>query len=840
MTNTECSSDWKAQRARLVNVTPLGRRLTKVRATYEVEPPTGGWRTRSNGFYPVVLQAEQICDQLENCNRAQRLGGFEVAIDIVEPPIEARTEIRIDASNPAKVVAKVHVHFAPPYQITGQNIRRDGNRIYLTSKAELDPLADPIRPFSTTQENLIYEIGPLRREEYFAGFFINGQLFERQSFEVAPAPPIPADVRLSVSSDDPDNVTARVEIQFRTPHRASQGEVTRQGSRIILPAKAEPLPIPLDASIRPPVPAPIILEYETGGLEPDGYLAGFVLNEFPYATENFVIEDPGPPIDARVELGVEQTPNGLTTGVAQITFATPHLIVERDIHRVGNRFIFEASARPITDPAIRPTNQVTLRFPLGDLPADDYSATFVMNSYPYARTEWEEVDAPFKAWVDVDLEMADDGTWQALARIKFENPQVRITDPGEVVINGDVIMINATATISDTLDAPEVFEFRYDLGQLAAGPKWLKFFINDHQEDQVDFVIPAVPARVDLNFATETQPSSATVTIQFRNHYRVVNPRIRRFGNLILLLADSDGPLPILAPLPPAPVTVAYDLGTLSPGNYLGAFVMDGHLYEYDFFSVVEESFESEVSLKAEVEDTATVTAKVDFKDPFVLITDPGGPRIVGNMIHINATAERLTFIRPPSVEPQVIEYDLGRLRPGRYQVVYNINNEFGARSHFAVNETCEPIPHLAGIRTGEEDGQWFSNVALALNPKQQVLDWGTVRRSGNEFHVNVTVVCQDSPVLPVPVDPVPADEIPDGFLIDAEGRPNIGGAPIRLVSNLYRLGTLEGGYYKFCVHSRGQILGCHRFQIAGDPPRVKLSIADITLPRSHHLVQPE
>lgn len=835
LANDECTSDWKSQCARLVNVLPLDRRLTKVRATYEIEPPTGGWSARSNGFYPVVLQAGQVCDQLENCNRSQRLGGFEVAIDIVGPPIEARTEMRIDASNPAKVVAKVHVHFALPYQITGQNIRRDGNRIYLTASAELDPLIDPIRPFATTQENLTYAIGPLRRGEYFAGFFINGQLFERQTFEVAPAPPIPAEVRLSVNSDDPENVTARVEIQFLTPHRVSQDDVIRQGTRVILPAKAEPLPIPLDAPVNPPVPAPIVLEYEIGALEPGGYLAGFVMNEFPYATEDFVLEDPGPPIDARVELGVDQTQNGLTTGVAQITFATPHLIVERDIHRVGNRFIFEASARPITDPAIRTTNQVTLRFPLGELPAGDYSATFVMNGYPYANTEWVEVDAPFEARVDVDVEMGDDGIWIAHARIKFENPQVRITDPGEVVINDDVVMINATAAITDALDVPDVFEFRYDLGQLSAGPKWLKFFINEHQKDQVDFVVPAVPARVDLAFDTETQPSTATVTIQFRDHYRVVNPRIRRFGNFIILLADSEGPLPILAPLPPTPITLTYDLGELDPGNYLGAFVMDGHLYEYDFFSVVEETFDAEVSLKAEIEETVTVTAKVDFKDPFVLITDPGEPRIVGNLIHINATAERVTFIRPPSGDPQVLEYDLGRLRPGRYQVVYTINNEFGARSHFAVDEVCEPIPHLAGIRTDKEEGQWFSKVALALNPRQQVLDWGTVRRSGNEFHVNVTVVCQDSPVLPVPVDPVPADEIPEGFLIDAEGRPNIGGAPIRLVSNLYRLGELEGGHYKFCVHSRGQTLGCHRFRVAGDPPRVELNVAAITEEKDEH-----
>lgn len=830
-----CPSDWKAQRARLVNIVPLDRRMMKVRAIYEVEPPTGGWRARNNGFYTIVLQEDEVCDQVENCNRYQRLGGFEVDIDIVEPPIEARTEMRIDASNPAKVVAKVHVHFALPYNITGQDIRRDGNKIYLTAKAELDPLVDPVGLWATTQENLLYEIGPLRRGEYYAGFLINGHLYEKETFQVDPTPPIPADVRLSVNSDNPEKVTARVEVHFKTPHRLSQGEVTRQGNRIILSAKAEPLPVPLDLTINPPLPAPIVLEYEIGALPPGGYLAAFVMNDFPYATEDFLIEDPGPPIEARVDLEIEQSTSGETTGVAHITFATPHLITSRDIHRVGNRFIFEATARPISDPAIRATNQVSLRYPLGDLPPGDYSAAFLMNGYPYATTEWEEAEDTFAARVDVEVAQGDDGSWKAHARIEFKNPQVRITDPGEVTINGDVLMVNATAALSDTLDAPGPIELSYDLGQLSAGPKWLKYFINGNKEDQVDFIVPPVPAMVDLAFETSTQPSSATVTIQFRDHYRVVNPRIRRFGNFIILLADSDGPLPILAPLPPEPIEVEYDLGNLSPGTYVGAFVMDGHLYEYEEFKVVEDSIDAEVSLSAEVGDNVTATAKVDFKDPFVLITDKGEPRINGNTIFINATAERVTFIAPPSGDPQVIEYDLGELRPGRYQVVYTINRKFGARAKFLVPEVCEPLPHLASIRTGEEEGQWFSKVALGLNPNQQVLDWGTVRQSGNEFHVNLTVVCQDSPVLPVPVDPVPANETPDGFTLDPEGRPNIGGSPIRLVSHLYRLGELESGAYKFFVHSRGQTLGCHRFKVEGAPPRVELNIAPVTEASDEH-----
>lgn len=830
-----CPSDWKAQRARLVNIVPLDRRMMKVRAIYEVEPPTGGWRARNNGFYPVVLQADEVCDQVKNCNRYQRLGGLEVAIDIVEPPIEARTEMRIDASNPAKVVAKVHVHFALPYNVTSQNIRRDGNKIYLTAQAELDPLIDPIAPWETTQENLVYEIGPLRPSEYYAGFLINGHLFERETFQVDPTPPITAEVRLSVNSDNPDNVTARVEVQFRTPHRLSQGDVTRQGNRLSLSANAEPLPVPLDAPIDPRIPAPIVLEYEIGALPPGGYLAAFVMNDFPYVTEDFLIGDPGPPIDARVDLGIDQSNSGETTGIVKISFASSYAITEQDIHRQGNHFLFIATARPTPGaPGFTP-GEVTLRYPLGDLPEGDYTATFVMNGYPYARTAWKEESKTFKARVEVEVTEDDDGNWKAHARIEFENPQVRINDPGTVTINGDVILINVTAFISDTRDVTKPYEFDYDLGQLSAGPKWLKFFINDHQEDQVDFVVPPVPAKVDLAIDTSIQPSSATVTIQFRDHYRVVNPRIRRFGYFIILLADSEGPLPILAPLPPAPITVNYDLGDLTPGTYVGAFVMDGHLYEYEEFKVVEDSFDAEVSLTTEVADTVTVTAKVDFKDPFVLITDQGEPRINGNTVYINATAERVTFIVPPSGDPQVIDYDLGQLDPGRYHVVYTINRKFGARANFVVPKVCEPLPHLASIRTGEEDGQWFSKVALALTPDQQVLDWGTVRQSGNEFHVNLTVVCQDSEVLPVPVDPVPVDELPDGFLLDPEGRPNIGGSPIRLVSHLYRLGELEGGVYKFFVHSRSQTLGCQRFLVGGAPPKVELNIAPITEATDEH-----
>lgn len=103
------------------------------------------------------------------------------------------------------------------------------------------------------------------------------------------------------------------------------------------------------------------------------------------------------------------------------------------------------------------------------------------------------------------------------------------------------------------------------------------------------------------------------------------------------------------------------------------------------------------------------------------------------------------------------------------------------------------------------------------------------IQRDGNRLYLTIAAR------LDPRVDPVPTDEIPDGFLISKEGRPLIGGAPTRLVSHLYRLGELESGSYQLCVHSRGQTLGCHRFRVAGPPPRVELNIAPITEAKDEH-----
>ena len=445
---------------------------------------------------------------------------------------------------------------------------------------------------------------------------------------------------------------ATVTVQFRTPHRIVQGDVERQGHRIILPAKAEPLPIlfaedgiradgTIDADILPPIiqpPRPITLTYRIGALPPGGYLGLFVLNEFPYAAEEFKVDDPGPPIDAEVTLRVNQSDPKNTKVVATIKFRTPHVITDRDIHRRGNHFVLEATATPINTLARTDANGfapvpvpqvVTIEYPLGDLPAGEFGATFVMNGWPYARTEWTERGNPFEADVSIAVEQSDSGSWVAYVKVLFENPRVRIADPGEPVFNGHVIMINAKAVLPDIQPGDPTdpvapgsapIELKYDLGRLEPGGYWLKFFINDRFEKQHDFLVlpePPIPAVVDLKVDSSSRPVLATAHIQFRDHYRITDQSISRIGNVFILDATADGPLPILAPVPPPPIEVDYDLGAPAPGFYLAAFRMNGYFYDVEAFWIRDEGFEAKVDLSVEVdENDAKLTAVVDFDGP--------------------------------------------------------------------------------------------------------------------------------------------------------------------------------------------------------------------------------
>lgn len=887
--------DWEAQRARLVEVLSVSTHNREVKAVYEIDPPRGGWSHHHNGFYPVALWEDAVCDRLGNCTPQARLGGFEVAIDPANPPIPARAEVRVDPSNPNRVKAKVHIKFSDYFLVTNQSIRRDGNRIYLLATAApyAVPAIFPPPPFP--EEELSYEIGPLEEGHYAAIFVMNGHIFDAQSFELERQPPVPAEVDLRIDHSDPNNVVAHLSIQFRTPHRVVQGEVEHNGQRILLPAKAEPLPhvFPLD-TIRqdgsldpnlqlptPPAPPLIELTYRLGALEPGGYLAVFLMNGFPYAAEDFKIADPGPPIPADVRLSVNQDDRSNTVVVAKIHFRTPHVIVSRDLHRRGNHFIFEATAAPIDTLASADANGfshlpvpqvVTIEYPLGQLEAGQFGGTFVMNGWPYARTEWTVRDPnPFEAEVAIDVEKSDSGDWIANVKIQFNNPNVRISDPGEPAFDGHIIRINAKAAIvivdpGDPIDPlpvdpnnpaapgsapPEdrAIQLRYNLGDLQPGGWWLKYAINGHFEKQHDFFVPPeppIPARVKLEIDSSADPVLATATIQFEDHYRITAQNVSRIGNTFILDATADGPLPILAPIPPPPVTVDYDLGSLPRGFYHAAFRMNGHFYAAESFSVRDGGFEAEVKLGVELGrpgEDVFLKAVVDIDDPYVIVTDWGTPQIgADGTIKINAKAERVVFIIEPNGDPMEHLYNLGALRPGSYHVSFCLNETPEGHLRFRVPPSCDSPAKVSHIRIAQGNASWFATVGVILARNQEVTDWGVVRQSGHEFHVNVTVECLDFPTpipfpRPDPFEPIPLDptDLPAGFNVDANGEIRIGDVPVHIVTHDYNLGILEQGHFSFCVHSLGQTVACSRFLVPGGPPHLELSIGNITAPTDEY-----
>ena len=108
---------------------------------------------------------------------------------------------------------------------------------------------------------------------------------------------------MEVDAREPSNVFAVVSVQFRTPHELVPGEGRLEDHRIVLPARARPLPIPDVAAAV--LPEPILLRYPIGALPTGGYVAVFEMNDFPYATSGFMVGEAEPPIPAEVKMEID-------------------------------------------------------------------------------------------------------------------------------------------------------------------------------------------------------------------------------------------------------------------------------------------------------------------------------------------------------------------------------------------------------------------------------------------------------------------------------------------------------------------------------------------------------
>jgi len=124
------------------------------------------------------------------------------------------------------------------------------------------------------------------------------------------------------------------------------------------------------------------------------------------------------------------------------------------------------------------------------------------------------------------------------------------------------------------------------------------------------------------------------------------------------------------------------------------------------------------------------------------LITDAGTPKIYANKIYIEALAHQVTFISPPSAETQEFCYNLER---GDYPVTSAINERVEAELNLKIHGDGKPLPNLLSVRTDEDEDDWYGKLAVALSPGQQIVDWGRVRQTDGELHVNILIdaLCQ-------------------------------------------------------------------------------------------------
>ncbi len=663
-------------------------------------------------------------------------------------PIPAEATVMVDASDPTNVVAEVKVQFRDHYRIVDQSVRRVGNRIILDAVPEGPlPILAPLPPPPIT---LRYEIGSLEPGHYAAVFTMLEFLYAVDEFRIEdPGPPIKADVDLNVEVSASGAAVAHVIIRFAHPHVVEQGDVEIDGNRVTLPAKAEPIPTPAGGpNVVGPEPEPVRLRYEIGNLDPGAYVAIFEMNDFPYAAEDFRIEDPGPPILAEVDLSVNLDDPDNIVAVAKIWFAQPHIIVERDVVREGNEFKLLAQARPFLGPEDPNAaggannggglfaNPVIVEYPLGGLDPGEYQATFVMNGFPYDDLQWRiREEPPFEADVSLAVEQSAAGNWIAFVKVDFDNPFIRIVNPGEAVREGHEICISAKAAAVVTADAPQrPFEFRYDLGELPRGEYVLTYKINRKPEARLEFKVE---------------------------------------------------------PDPP---------------------------------------FEAEVRLSVDTSGLETILkAVIDFEDPYVVISDPGEPQLQGHWFTIDATAVRANFLVPPDGAPIELEYNLGELEPGGYGLVYKINGRPRESIGFVIHP--DPLlPHVAFIEISEGNASHFATVGVVLDrPGLQVLDWGEVRRDGPNFIVDIIVGFLDGGIDPPLPEPGPGPiPLPPDFEVNGNGDPLVGGFPVRLVTHDYVLGVLDPGEYRFIVNSRGEFVAAEHFVVEGMGPEAILEVENI------------
>jgi hypothetical protein len=552
-----------------------------------------------------------------------------------------------------------------------------------------------------------------------------------------------------------------------------------------------------------------------------------------------------PPIPGTAFLRVNAFDSSHVTARVEVILDGCFAIASQSLRLDGNRFVLSATSVPTPcappqDPnEVHPPHGEVLEFDLGAPAPGVFVAVFLLNERQIAAVSFTVGgDPPVPAIAAVTVSSADPARVVANVHVDFLG-HFAVTGQS-IRRQGSTIYLDAKAEEQAIIAVfppppPSRADLVYEIGPLPPGAYKAVFVLNGRRLAEMGFPVGQVPpvpamARIVMD-ASNPSHVVADVTVQFGDHYRVVSQAIRREANRFILVAVPEGPLPLGAPIPPPPVTLHYELGAVEPGQYASAFIMREHVYAATEFKVEGEGeapFAAAVALAVDTKGAGVVLhAVVDFEDPFVVLVDPGTPQHDGRQFSIQAVAARANFFAEPDGAPVTYSYELGTLEAGSYSVVYRINGEIEARLVFIVEGPPRPpVPHVAFIEIHEGNASHFAEVGIVLErPDWQVLEWGELRREGNGFVVEIAVGSSDIAGDPAGDNP---DLLPDGFAIDADGNPLVGGFPVRLVSHHYDLGILSPGEYAFTVTSQGDPVARKGFVVRGLGPVADLHATDI------------
>lgn len=250
-------------------------------------------------------------------------------------------------------------------------------------------------------------------------------------------------------------------------------------------------------------------------------------------------------------------------------------------------------------------------------------------------------------------------------------------------------------------------------------------------------------------------------------------------------------------PPPPKPVVdLSYRLGVLPAGEHSAAFRMNGKAFAEIKFKVGDPPPPVQVSMQAITGEGGTVAkARVAFPDGYWVLSDPGVARRDGAAFAIDAKADRIYTLVPPS-GPTVFEpeYPLGMLEPGDYAIHYRVNGALAGVFPFKVPAPAVPRLEFINVRQGEVSVA--AEVGVWVPPGTAVADWGEVARDGSLFKVALKF------------GPATATDEP----VSSSGS---------VLRNVYTLGIVEAGNYRLAVNDAadGRLLGSRDFVVGPSPP---------------------